>query len=172
MIHRSIAPYELRSEHASAFRAELRSVQIGAVQVSMMAQQSLDSHRTARLIRQSDPKHYHCGINLRGHVQMTQDRRSVALPPRRPDVVRHVTAVPLHHPPGDGLGMGLLLACPRALLPLPPNKVKDLIMVRFTVRDGIGRLLTTYLSQLITSAGQYRPAREYQPGPARRHARR
>jgi hypothetical protein len=47
----------------------------------MMAQQSLQSDRTARLIRQSDPEYYHCGVNLRGHVQMTQDRRNAALRP-------------------------------------------------------------------------------------------
>jgi len=152
-----MAPYELRSEHASAFHAELRAVQIGAAQASMVTQQSVQSNRTARLIRQSDPEHYHCGINLCGHVQMTQDRRSAALRPG--DLTLFDTSRPFrcttHY--GDGLGFGLLLAFPRGLLPLPDNKVKDLIMARFSVRSGIGRLLTTYLSQLITNPGQYRP---------------
>lgn len=157
MVLRATAPYAIKSEHADAFRADLRHMTLGAVQVSRLAQQSLEAHRTARHIRRSDPERYQLGVVLRGQVEMEQARRSVLLGPG--DVVLQDTSRPFHtvtHA-GEGLGAGVMVEFPHVLLPLPEKKAADLLLVRMPGRAGIGRLLARHLLQLINEPEPYGP---------------
>jgi AraC-like DNA-binding protein len=157
-IRHAVAPYEIRSDHATGFRASLRTMQLGAVQLTVMSQQALEARRTRKLIRQSDPEHYHVGINIRGRVMMSQGGRTTEFMPG--DLMVCDTSRPFHTitDPGDTLGTGLNLAFPRALLPLPESKVADLIVRRLPGRNGIGGLLSRYLLQLAKDPGQYGPS--------------
>lgn len=157
-IRHTVAPHEIRSDHATGFRASLRTMQLGPVQLTVMSQQALEARRTRKLIRQSDPEHYHFGINVRGRVTMSQGGRTAEFAPG--DLMVYDTSRPFHTitDPGDTLGTGLNLAFPRALLPLPENKVADLLVTRLPGRSGIGGLLSRYLLQVARNPRQYRPS--------------
>lgn len=158
MVRRATAPHDIRSAHADAFLATLRTAEMGSIQVNWLAQQSLESHRTARHIRQSDPEHYQLGVVTQGRVEMEQSRRSVVLGPG--DVVLQDTSRPFHtitHP-ADGLGGGLMVEFPRVLLPLPEKKVTDLLTVRMPGQAGLGRLVTRHLMHLVNDPEPYGPS--------------
>ncbi|MGH3903126.1 MAG: helix-turn-helix domain-containing protein [Pseudonocardiaceae bacterium] len=158
LLWQTIAPFELRSDHEEDFRAEVRTVDLGAVRATLMAQPSMEGRRTPKLIRKSDPEFYQLGVNVRGHVTASQDRRSVTLAPG--DLVLVDTSRPFHCIADGGANrcIGLTLAFPRALLPLPDNKVRQLLLVRMSGSGGIGPLLSRYLVELIRPDDQWRPA--------------
>ncbi|MFE4416210.1 hypothetical protein [Streptomyces sp. NPDC056821] len=47
---------------------------------------------------------------------------------------------------------GVLVQFPRALLPLPANKLRRLTGIRLCGREGVGALLSAYLTQLSAGA--------------------
>ncbi|WP_322768860.1 helix-turn-helix domain-containing protein [Frankia sp. Cr1] len=158
-ISRTIAPYQIHCDQTADFRATVRTVTLGEIQVGLLRHPSLEARRTPKLIRQSDPELYHLSVNLHGHVNITQGGQNVILRPG--DVTLHDSSRPFrslttvaagHH------GAGILAGIPRALLPLPEHTVKSLLTVRMSGRDGIGALVTRYLGDLIRNAGQYSPA--------------
>lgn len=157
ILWQAVVPVELRSDHENDFRAEARSVDVGAVRATLMAQPSMESLRTPKLIRKSDPESYHLCINVRGHVLSTQDRRSFTLGPG--DLVLVDSSRPFHCIADGGTDrcVGLTLTFPRTLLPLPDNKVEQLLHVRLP-GGGIGPLLSRYLVELIRPDDQWRPA--------------
>jgi AraC-like DNA-binding protein len=159
MIRQTTAPHEIRSDHAAGFQARLRTLQLGAVQLTVMAQQSLEGRRTPKLIRESDPEHYSFGINIRGRVRMAQGDHSNEFGPG--DLVAYDTSRPFHTITGPGGAQGnagLNLTFSRTLLPLPENKVAGLLATPLPGRSGIGGLLSRYLLQLAKNTGQYRPS--------------
>ena len=89
---------------------------------------------------------------------MEQDGRSGVFAPG--NLVVYDTSRPFHTitDPGDVLGSGLNLTVPRALVPLPENKVAGLLVTPLPGRNGIGGLLSRYLLQLVKDSGQYRPS--------------
>lgn len=158
MIQRSMAPYEIHSEHEAGFRAHLRSAQLTGLNVSLLSQQALEARRTSRLIRRSDPEVYVVGFNFRGRVEMAQGRSRVSVSPG--DLVVHESSRPFHtvtRPSGDGLSKGVALTVPRTLLPLPESEIRKVLLVRLPGRDGLGRMLGRFLLQILRDPDQYRP---------------
>lgn len=129
MIQRSTAPYDIRSDHATGFRAYLRTTQLSGLHLSLLSQQALEARRTPRLIRRSDPEVYMVGLNFRGRVEMSQARSGVNVCPG--DLVVHESSRPFHTVtrPGDGLSGGMALTILRTLLPLPEREIRKLLLV-------------------------------------------
>ncbi|MGR4877851.1 helix-turn-helix domain-containing protein [Streptomyces sp. LARHCF249] len=157
-VQQSIVPIEVRSEHTADFRARMRVVDLGAVQVSHVTHPSLVAHRTARLIRASDPDLLHFGLNLRGHVDMSQgsiDHRLEA-----GGLVLYDNSHPYRmaaHGKGDRHA-GVMLAFPRTLLPLRAAEVEKLRMVPLPGSHGLGRLISRHVRELAKGSSHYRPA--------------
>ncbi|MGH4026949.1 MAG: helix-turn-helix domain-containing protein [Pseudonocardiaceae bacterium] len=154
----SVVPFTIRSDHEADFRAEVRAVHLGAVRAAMLKQPSMQGLRTPKLIRQSDPEFYQFAINVQGDVQMSHDRSTVAL--TSGDLVLIDSSRPFHCVADGGTQrcVGLTLAFPRTLLPLPESKVRQLLLVRMSGQEGIGRLLSSYLVELTRSGDKWRPA--------------
>jgi AraC-like DNA-binding protein len=68
----TVMPTEISSDHADDFRATMRALDLGAVQVSAMTYPSMEIFRTAKLIRRSDP------MRRRDHVRGEPRITSVA----------------------------------------------------------------------------------------------
>lgn len=156
---RGVLPVEVRTDHATDFRAEARMTAFGPVTVSWFSNPSLDVHRTRRLIQRCDPGAYHVGLVTRGRVEMSQDRRTATAAPG--DLTLYDTSRPFRtRVIGSGdypTGAGVMLTVPRDLLPLPAEKVSGLLAVRLPGRCGLGALVARYLTELATNASDYQP---------------
>lgn len=154
----ALLPFTLRSDHESDFRAQVRTVQLGAVRATLMTQPSIQALRTPKQIRQSDPEFYQFAVNMQGSVQMSHNRCSVTLAPG--DLVLVDSSGPFHCIANGGTSrcVGLTLTFPRTLLPLPESKVRQLLLVRMSGREGIGRLLSRHLVELTRAGDELQPA--------------
>jgi AraC-like DNA-binding protein len=155
MISQTVVPVEVRSDHTADFRATIRVVDLGAVQVSLLDYPSMDARRTPKLIRRSDPGVYHLVLNLRGHAEITQDRRTANLAPR--DLTLYDSSRPFRSLTHGGAyqGRALMALIPHHLLPLPDGKVSQLAAVGMSGGIGISRLVSRYLLELVKNAGSY-----------------
>ncbi|MEU1183819.1 helix-turn-helix domain-containing protein [Streptomyces sp. NPDC005820] len=151
-------PTVIRSDHEADFRATVRVLDLGAVQVSTLTYPSLHSHRTPKLIRQSDPGVYQLWLTLRGSIGITQSGREAE--PGVQDLVLYDTSRPFdgRTAADQGTIAGIVVQFPRALLPIREDMLAGLTAVRLPGREGIGALLSSHLIQLTRHAGQMRTA--------------
>ncbi|MCH6158880.1 helix-turn-helix domain-containing protein [Streptomyces marispadix] len=161
LVFASHAPTELRTDHADDFDATLRLLELGPVQVSVLTCPSLHSHRTPKLIRQSDPELYHLALAQRGSVAIEQADRQTVL--GSGDLTLSTTSRPYlgrlaadqsEAPSGVTLVQALL---PRALLPLPADAADRLLAADLPARQGLGALFAQFIARLATDTTRYGP---------------
>ncbi|OEV08472.1 helix-turn-helix domain-containing protein [Streptomyces nanshensis] len=167
----SHAPTELHTDHADDFDATLRLLGLGPVQVSVLACPSLRSHRTPKLIRQSDPELYDFALARQGSVAVDQEDRQAVL--SAGDLTLSTTSRPYRgelvadrsrthrsgenqRPAGDVMLVQALI--PRALLPLPADVADRLLAADLSGREGIGALFAQFIVRLATDTTRYAPA--------------
>ncbi|MEU6574250.1 helix-turn-helix domain-containing protein [Streptomyces sp. NPDC046805] len=155
----TLVPNRQRSEHAPDFRARLRLVDLGAIQVSGLGYPRLETYRPAKLIRRSDPESYQVMLNRSGGHRIIQgghDTTSSA-----GEMTLYDTSRPWQgwaEPGTSGAVHGIMVQIPRALLPLPQDVVRSLTALRLPGDRGVGRLLACFLEQLVGDTGSYTPA--------------
>ncbi|MEU5520635.1 helix-turn-helix domain-containing protein [Streptomyces sp. NPDC047860] len=155
MTARALIPNTIRSDHEADFRASAHMLNLGGVQVSTLVYPSLETRRSVRMIRRSDPGSYQLMLTLRGGHRLLQAGLDTTGGPG--DVMLYDTSRPWHGWAGAGQGTveGVLVQFPRALLPLPADKLDRLTAVRLPGREGVGAVLSGYLTQLTASATAY-----------------
>ncbi|MEU7384702.1 MULTISPECIES: helix-turn-helix domain-containing protein [unclassified Streptomyces] len=161
MTARALIPSVVRSDHEADFRASARVLGLGAVDVSALAYPSLETRRTPKLIRQSDRDSYQLMLNLLGSHRILQAGRDTTSGPG--EVMFFDTSRPWQgwaaaDQDTVGIVKGVMVQVPRALLPLPANKVDRLTAVRLPGLEGMGALLSGYLMQLVAGAATYTAA--------------
>ncbi|PWI04680.1 AraC family transcriptional regulator [Streptomyces sp. NWU339] len=154
----ALIPNAIRSDHEADFRASVRLLDLGGVEVSALAYPSLETRRSAQLIRRSDPESYQLMLNLRGSHRLLQGGRDATSGPG--EVMLYDTSRPWQGWAAAGADTvkGVMVQFPRALLPLPADKVDRLTAVRLPGREGMGALLSGYLTQLTAGAATYTAA--------------
>ncbi|MET8573149.1 helix-turn-helix domain-containing protein [Streptomyces sp. NPDC004783] len=154
----ALIPSVVRSDHEADFRASMRVLDLGGVQVSALAYPSLETRRTTKLIRRSDPESYQLMLNLCGSHRILQGGRDTTSGPG--EVMFFDTSRPWQGWAAAGADTvkGVMVQFPRALLPLPANKVDRLTAVRLPGHEGMGALLSGYLTQLVAGATTYTAA--------------
>ncbi|MGW0285353.1 AraC-like ligand-binding domain-containing protein [Streptomyces sp. NPDC003236] len=157
----ALIPNMIRSDHEANFRAGMRRLDLGSVVVSVLAYPSLETRRTTKMIRRSDPESYQLMLNLHGSHRILQDRHDTTSGPG--EVMLYDTSRPWHgwasaDQNTAGTVRGVMVQFPRALLPLPATRVDQLTAVRLPGREGIGALLSGYLTQLVANAATYAAA--------------
>ncbi|MEU1784945.1 helix-turn-helix domain-containing protein [Streptomyces sparsogenes] len=148
----------LRSNDQDDFRAKMRVLDFGKVQVSALAYSHLGIARTAKLIRQSDPEVYLINYFLAGEGTISVDRDDKVLSTgdllvtdsSRP-YCGNVRAVP-------DRWSHVTVQCPRRLLPLPEKRVQSLLAVPISGRHGMGGVFARWLADLNARAGEFTPA--------------
>lgn len=154
----ALLPNILRSDHASHFLAGLRAVDLGAVSISTVRYQPLQTLRSTKLIRRSDPEGYQLMLTRRGNHRIIQNGEDVTGGPG--ELLLYDTSRPWSgwaHCDG-GVVEGVLAQFPRVLLPLPADQVRRLTPMVLPGREGIGALLASYLTRVATDACRYQPA--------------
>ncbi|MDR6980951.1 hypothetical protein J2X68_007693 [Streptomyces sp. 3330] len=106
--------------------------------------------RTEKLVRQSDPEMYHLSLVLGGGVGFEHVGRAETYGPSDLWVSDTSRPYKVHVPVGLGRQVltGVGVDFPKALLPLPADRVQRLLGRRLSGREGMGALLTGFLTGL------------------------
>ncbi|MEV7008142.1 helix-turn-helix domain-containing protein [Streptosporangium sp. NPDC051022] len=159
MTAKSFVPTLMSSDHEADFRATLRMLDLGPVQLSTMTYPSLRPYRTPKLIRQRDPEMFCLSLTLRGIMGLAQSGRQVVLGPQ--DLMLYDTSQPFSgwtlSEDGDGVA-GMILQIPKALMPLPADSVARLTATRLPGQEGVGAVLRAHLCELVRNAAGYTAA--------------
>ncbi|MFI8826108.1 helix-turn-helix domain-containing protein [Streptomyces sp. NPDC053431] len=154
------------SPHATDFHAELRVMELGPVTVWRTSFSPARFRRSRRRIRRGDPELYHLSLLTDGGLTLLHERGGTAtIGPRGLLVDSSWQACESHAcasgpaaegRPGVVAGVGVDL--PKALLPLPPQRVERLLGRGLSVGDGTGALLADFLTGLDRQADSLQPA--------------
>lgn len=157
VVSRMWVPMELHALRRADFWGEIRTRNLGALQLTSLTSAPHEVRRTPKMIRHSDPELYKLSVVLRGHVVIVQHERQAVLAPH--DLVIYDTAQPFRcvaGRPDEAVVELLTVLVPRALLPLSVDELGKLTAVRIPGQRGIGRLVVRFLMQLADQADQYR----------------
>ena len=153
----SAHPMRVKSEAPERFRATARALELAAVDVVELTCSSSDVLRTPRLVRAHDPELYSVIFPLRGRLALAQGGREATLGPQ--DFALYDSRYPFQVRIAAAGGITTLVRAhvPRALLPLPTRQVDRILAVSLSGKEGVGALLTQFLTRLTTDAASYRP---------------
>ncbi len=148
----------LRSDDQDDFRAKMRVLDLGELQISAMSFSHLEIARTARLIRQSDPEVYLINYFLRDEGVLSQAGSELTLGVG--DLVMLDSSRPYR---GDvhavlGRWSHVTVQLPRELMPLPDKTVQALLGAPIDGRRGMGGVLVRWLTDLNARACEFTPA--------------
>ncbi|MFF8828399.1 helix-turn-helix domain-containing protein [Streptomyces sp. NPDC015131] len=164
---------DMNSAHLADFRAEMRLMELGPVTVWPTTFSPTRYWRGSRAARRSDAERYHLTLLLEGglglhhagrtdtfgpgDLHLVDDAQSFDLRPY--DVVRDrpYDLAPANARDGEVV-RGIGVDFPKALLPLPPHRVGDVLGRRLSGREGTGALLAQFLTGLEGQAGVLRPS--------------
>ncbi|GLV76327.1 helix-turn-helix domain-containing protein [Streptomyces hygroscopicus] len=148
----------LRSNDQDDFRAKVRFLDLGELQVSTMSFPHLEIVRTAKLIRQSDPEAYQINLFLREEGVLSLAEGDTAL--RGGDLVVMDSSRPYRGDVRSVLGSWshVTVQFPRELMPLPDKTVQHLLGIQIDGRHGMGGVFARWLSDLNARAGEFTPA--------------
>ncbi|WP_055534958.1 AraC family transcriptional regulator, partial [Streptomyces graminilatus] len=150
----------LGSAHAADFWAEQRTMELGPVFVGRWSFAPTRYWRTEKQVRQADPELYHLtlltdgglGMDHAGQVSTYIPSDLLLADSSRPYDVRSV---------GDrqgGLVTGMAVDFPKALLPLPPDRVRELLGRALPGQTGVGALLADFVVGLDRQADTLQPS--------------
>lgn len=157
---RALVPTKLKIANETYFHAHLRNSTLGIAHVASMAHGPLWSRRTPATIRQSDPEEYQIAFIRSGLHGMEQAGNQARLGPG--ELVLYDSSRPFDSfvEAGDRGRSGshsLVLQFPRSMLPLSQAKIARLLAVPLSGTEGMGRLLTQFLSTLAEERSGYVP---------------
>jgi AraC-like DNA-binding protein len=163
VVSQTWVPTECSTDDAVGFAAELRSSDLGAIQVNVVRSAPYHVRRTPRTIARADPDMVKIVMPLPGstsRVVVTQNGGQARL--AATDFALYDTSRPYDVRGGvrdrrSNAG-ALTLMFARGLLPLPPDQIARLVAVPMTASEGIGALASRFLEQLATGIDHYRPA--------------
>ncbi|MFC4588744.1 AraC-like ligand-binding domain-containing protein [Sphaerisporangium corydalis] len=154
---RVVGPVEITSADPPRFHIRSRVLAMGAVRVSALALTgSCGLRRTPEMISRSDPEMFQLVLPVHGDAAVTQERRCARLRPY--ELTLYGTSRPYHLATvSDQETRGFMVEFPRALVPLPPERIERLTATPLPGHEGVGALLPGFLTRLTTDAGQYGP---------------
>lgn len=160
----TIAPSDMSSDHAADFWAEQRLLELGPVRVWPVRVLPTRYRRNARLVRQSDPEEYHLSLVLGGGMGFDHVGRVDTYGPHDlwlSDTSHPYDVQPYGMEPTAGRELpfitGVGVEFPKAMLPLPPARVRELLGRRLSGRQGTGALLTGFLTGLDQQSDSLQP---------------
>jgi len=156
----SAHPMRVRSDEPERFRAMARSLDLAAVNVVELSCSPSEVWRTARLVRQFDPEVYSVLFPLNGQVTVVQAGREATLSTRDFALYDswHPFQIRIDADANDAMARLVRVQVPRASLPLPAGRLDSMLATSLPGQDGVGGLLTQFLTSLTTDSATYRPA--------------
>ncbi|MFE7135086.1 helix-turn-helix domain-containing protein [Streptomyces sp. NPDC057638] len=156
-----VTGHALTVDRSVDFRATLQVIDLGAAQVSAVTYSPLNSLRSATSIRRDDPEILSVALTVRGHKLLNQNGRRARLDAG--DLVAYTSVWPYEASTDvtgvqEGTAASIVAEVPRTLLPLPANQIDRLLATPLPGRDGMGALLSHFLTHLVADTSPYRPA--------------
>ncbi|MEV7598934.1 AraC family transcriptional regulator [Kitasatospora sp. NPDC089797] len=157
---------EMTSAHADDFRAEMRRLELGPVTLLRSSFPPTRFRRTERMVRRTDPEVYHLTMPLDGGLALTRGPGDRTRTFGRGDLYLVDSSTPYDvralgvHARGrperrtEAVGIDV----PVALLPLPPERLREVLGRGFSVRSGSAALLSDFLLGLDRQAAALGPA--------------
>lgn len=158
LIRQGFAPMNITTDRPDRFHAGQRIVPLGRLQVWEAVCSRSESSRNTTLIRQSDPETLCMHITLNGTLFAETAGRNVAC--TAGDLLIHDTSHPMRtafREPRSGLSYrGVAVMIPRAELPLT-GRIDRVVGLRVPQDDGVGALMSKFVTDLIHRADDLRP---------------
>lgn len=154
----SHVPNRLRSNDRDDFRANMRVLHLGELEVSTLSFSHLEIVRTAKLIRQYDPDAYQINYVLGEEGALSTAGGDTAL--QVGDLVVLDTSRPYRGDVHAVLGgwSHMTVQFPRKLMPLPEKTAQSLVGVAINGRRGMGGVFARWLTDLNRRADEFTPA--------------
>ncbi|MER5433274.1 AraC family transcriptional regulator [Streptomyces sp. NPDC002588] len=150
------APMRLSTDHTADYRGHQRVIGLGDVTVWPATMDPLTFHRTAKLVRQSDPETYHLSLLLKGEGAAVWGRQQAIY--RINDFHTNSSSRSWEVATGPDPVTIVGVEIPRALVCVPGDRVDRVLGGLLSGREGTGALLAQFLRQLIADTAPYRPA--------------
>jgi AraC-like DNA-binding protein len=155
LMSRTMAPCTLTVRDPEAFRAWTGTLDLGRVYLSRHIQFGLQLHRTAQLIRRSDPEHYLLGLVTYGWKEVSAGRADA-----RTATGEALLGDTSHLFASTATGSGAMtwtVHIPRAVISLPQDRLDAALARPFSIRRGIGAIFRQFLASLNTHAAGLSP---------------
>ncbi|MDI6411498.1 helix-turn-helix domain-containing protein [Streptomyces albus] len=150
---------EMSSAHAADFRAELWLMELGPVTVWPTSVLPTRYRLSPRMARRTDSGSYHLTLLLDGGLALELGGRTDTFGPHDLHMVDDSQPFDLR-PADDGAARavkGVGVDFPKALLPLPPHRVRTVLGRGLSGREGAGALLSGFLTGLEQQAAVLQP---------------
>ncbi|MFE7841914.1 helix-turn-helix domain-containing protein [Streptomyces sp. NPDC057474] len=146
IVSQSFVPLEALPREVPEFHAELRTAQVGPVQVSVITAEPHGLARGRRHIGSDAPDFVKVTLLLAGHGVLTQGDHQAELGPGALTVydTRHPYTLDLDQP-----YTGLVLMFPRAMLRMPERDVARVMATAVPCHEGLGTMVHPFLSGLV-----------------------
>ncbi|MHA4947558.1 AraC-like ligand-binding domain-containing protein [Micromonospora sp. SD19] len=160
LIAQEMAPAHISSGHLDNFVAYAQAIDLGRVRMASLRYPSLDSVRSAKLVRRTEGDVYQLALPLTGRSMLIQDRTEspleagnhfTLLDTARPHVARHSAD-------GPGLAHTITVQIPHPSLPVAPDRIRRLLATPLPSHVGVGGLLVHHLRSIAAHPEQYQPA--------------
>ncbi|GGZ42941.1 helix-turn-helix domain-containing protein [Streptomyces bluensis] len=148
-------PTRQRSNDREDFRAKVRVVDLGELQVSALSFPHLEIARTAKMIRHSDPEVYMISYMLGAEGSFSQAGSDTTFHAGDLMVLDSSHPFDAHRHPLQDSWSQLIVQLPHKLLPLPEKRVRGLLAVPISGRSGMGGVFARWLSDLNARAGEF-----------------
>ncbi|GHE45253.1 AraC family transcriptional regulator [Streptomyces longispororuber] len=147
-------PMRVTTADPARFRATVRVLDLGPVSVVHLTCSPAVVWRTERLIRRADPELCSVLFPHRGALRVAQARREADL--RGRDFALCDSSLPFRVLlSGHGTPALVQARVPRALLPAPVRRTGHLLGRRLPGREGLGALLTQFLTDVTAAPAPY-----------------
>ncbi|MFI9274273.1 helix-turn-helix domain-containing protein [Kitasatospora sp. NPDC052896] len=153
----SFVPVHVEPLQDEPFRGLIKADRLGAVLVSEVSADANRVDRTARLIARSEGEYLLVGVVERGSVVVRQDGRETVLSPG--DIACYDTTRPYTLVCREGFAM-LEFMLPHRLAHLDSGETGELTATRFSATEGLGALVSPFLSRLARHAADYTDSAE------------
>jgi AraC-like DNA-binding protein len=124
----------------------LRAAERGGLRLAEITGSGQVVHRDRAMIRRADPEYYKIGLQLRGRGVVLQDGREAVLAPG--DFTVYDTSRPYRLVLDDAFRQFILMF-PRSALNVPERTMARMTAVRVSGRDGMGALVSPFLTGLV-----------------------
>ncbi|MGW4205719.1 AraC-like ligand-binding domain-containing protein [Streptomyces sp. NPDC004726] len=151
-------PNRFRSREEGAFRASVKALRLGEVQISTLTHPRLAFSRTATLIRQEDPEVFHALLTRRGEGRISVGKHDANLGVGHLVLVDSSTPYSgsLDHPAGDLVSV--VVQVPRTMLFVPPKALRRVQATPIPLSRGLAGVFSGWLTDITGRAHELTPA--------------
>ncbi|MFE9653238.1 helix-turn-helix domain-containing protein [Micromonospora sp. NPDC006431] len=156
VVSQEAAPTHVRCPHIENFTAVAKRVDLGSVRLAELHYPTLETIRSPRLVRKSQPDTYQLVLMTTGSSVAIQDRTESPLGPSSftlLDNTRPFTGS--HFSDGPVLAGSISLLISRQSLPLHPDRVRRLLATSIPSDTGMAALLAQFVQRLVTYPEQF-----------------